>query len=186
MVKRKRKPTGEITADKVLKKLTDDIEAINNLLRATQSKLPDGCPATPLTKSELILLRTLSLELLRAIDPAFNVKGRLNLAIAERAFEKSMQKRIIFEKLGIESGVQVMTIHKSKGREFDGVVLVMEDNRKALWKKDSRSTDAELKDLYRVGISRAKEALGIIGFNDIYEEAKPAIQKLLPTGIFEK
>lgn len=186
IVRKKRKPAGDITAEKTLKKLFDDIETINNLLRATRSNLPDGCPPTPLTKSDIILLRTLSCELLRAIDPAFNVEGMLNLISAERAFEKSIQKRIIFEKIGIESGVQVMTIHKSKGREFDGVILLMEDNRKALWKNDSRSTDTELNDLYRVGISRAKEALGIIGYNDIYDEAKLPIQKLLPTGIFKK
>ncbi len=95
-----------------------------------------------------------------------------------------MQKRIIFEKLGIELGVQVMTIHKAKGREFDGVALVLEDSRKALWRKDSKSADSELNDVYRVGISRAKEAFGLIAYNDVYDDAKMPIQKLLPVKLF--
>ena len=78
-----------------------------------------------------------------------------------------------------------MTIHKAKGREFDGVVIVMEDSRKAMWKNDSKTSDSELNDLYCVGISRAKEALGLIGYNDIYNDAKPHVQKLLPTDIFK-
>ena len=97
-----------------------------------------------------------------------------------------MQQRIIFEKLGIESGIQVMTIHKAKGREFDGVVIVMEDSSKAMWLNDSKTSDSELDELYRVGISRARLAFGLIGYNDIYNDAKPHVQKLLPTDIFKK
>ena len=59
-----------------------------------------------------------------------------------------------------------MTIHKSKGREFDGVVLVLEDNHKALWKKDGPASGPEIDDLYRVAISRARSAFALVAFED--------------------
>ncbi|HKZ41690.1 MAG TPA: 3'-5' exonuclease, partial [Candidatus Hodarchaeales archaeon] len=98
---------------------------------------------------------------------------------ARRAFEVSLQQRIIFEKLGIHHSVEVMTIHKAKGREFNGVVLVFEDNYKALWKAGSLTADAELVDLYRVAISRARDVIGIIAYNDTIDHVRVEVRKLL-------
>jgi DNA helicase-2/ATP-dependent DNA helicase PcrA len=170
--------------DSIWKKVLNDLESVNKYLRAPLDKLPDGSPSTPFTKTDSPLLQVLRNETLRSIVHAFNHTGSLLSAKAIHLFENSMQKRIIFEKLGIESGVQVMTIHKSKGREFDGVVLVLEDNRKALWRNESNTSDTELEDLYRVGISRARDAFGLTAYNNIYNDAKPAVQKLLPDGHF--
>jgi len=170
--------------DSIWKKLLNDLESVNKYLRAPLNKLPDGSPSTPFTKADSRLLQVLRNETLRSIVHAFNHTGSLLSAKAIHLFENSMQKRIIFEKFGIESGVQVMTIHKSKGREFDGVVLVLEDNRKALWGNESNTSDTEIEDLYRVGISRARDAFSLTAYNNIYADAKPAVQKLLPNGHF--
>jgi len=165
-------------------KLFNDLEVVNTLLRSPLDKLPDGSPSTPFTKADSLLLQVLKNEFLKSIALAFNSGGFLQTVKGKHLFENSMQQRIIFEKLGIESGVQVMTIHKSKGREFDGVVLVLEDNRKALWRNESNTSDSELEDLYRVAISRARDAFGLTAYNDIFNDAKPAVQKLLPNGHF--
>jgi len=186
MVGRQRAPTKNKTKEGLISKLLYDIGAINKKLRAKKVDLPNNSPKTPMIKTDSPLLNTLCREFLQSIESAFYRKGHLNVVKAEITFEKSMQQRIIFEKLGIESGVQVMTIHKAKGREFDGVVIVMEDSRKAMWINDSKTSDSELNDLYRVGISRARAAFGLIGYNDIYDDAKPNVQKLLPTDIFKK
>jgi hypothetical protein len=186
LLKRQRGPTKNKTKEGLISKLRKDIEAINKKLRAKKGDLPNGSPKTPLIRTDNPLLNTLRNEFLLSIESAFNNQGHLNVLKAEISFEKSMQQRIIFEKLGIESGIQVMTIHKAKGREFDGVVLVMEDSRKAMWTNDSRTSDSELNDLYCVGISRAKNALGILGYNDMYNDAKTSVQKLLPRDIFKR
>lgn len=165
-------------------KILKDLEVVNTLIRAPLNKLPNGTPSTPFTKADSLLLQFLKNEFLKSIAPAFNSGGFLQPSKAEHLFENSMQQKIIFEKLGIETGVQVMTIHKSKGREFDGVVLVLEDNRKALWRNESNTSDTELEDLYRVAISRARDAFGLTSYNDIYNDAKPSVQKLLPDGQF--
>lgn len=186
IVCRQKGPTKDKTKEGLISKLVNDIRVINKKLRAKKGDLPNGSPKTPLIETDTPLMNTLCKELLLSIESAFYRKGHLNIAKAEILFEKSMQQRIIFEKLGIESGIQVMTIHKAKGREFDGVVIVMEDSHKAMWRNNSNASDSELNDLYRVETSRAKEAFGLIGYNDIYHDAKPYVQKFLPTDIFKK
>jgi superfamily I DNA/RNA helicase len=174
----------DISSSLIDDKIFRDLEVVNKLLRARKKNLPAGSPSTPFTKTDRLLLQVLKDETLKSITPAFNSNGSLQPTKAKHLFENSMQQKIIFEKLGIETGVQVMTIHKSKGREFDGVVLVLENNRKALWRNESNTPDTELEDLYRVGISRAKYAFGLTAYNNIFDEAKPAVQKLLPDGYF--
>lgn len=177
-------PPRDKSSSSIIDRIEKNLEVVNKLLRADKTILPTGSPSTPFTKTDSRLLKLLRDETLKSINPAFNSDGSLQPAKAKHLFEKSMQQRIIFEKLGIERGVQVMTIHKSKGREFDGVVLVLENNRKALWRNESNTLDKELADLYRVGISRARYAFGLTAYNNIFDEAKPAVQKLLPDGYF--
>ena len=77
------------------------------------------------------------------------------------------------------TGVEVMTIHKSKGREFEGVVLAIEDDHTALWRASNHLADDDINDLYRVAISRARDALIIVAFDDALNVAKPPVYKLL-------
>ena len=167
------------------KKLRYDLEHVNRLLRSRKDQLPTGTPTTPLTASDAVLLQVILDEFLKSVKSAFNPDYSLNTARASRSFEKFMRQRVIFEKTGISAGVQIMTIHKSKGREFDGVILVLEDNRKALWKRGSLASDSEVEDLYRVAISRAKYAFGLIAYKDSYGAARPAIQRMLPRALFD-
>ena len=79
-----------------------------------------------------------------------------------------------------------MTIHKSKGREFDGVILVLEDNPKAIWGKDSLATDDEIEELYLVAISRARSAFALIAFEDVYQNTASPMKRLLPPSLYNK
>ena len=167
--------------DDPVKKLREDLVKINDLLRATKKKLPEGTPSTPFNRGDIGLLDHLARYMMNIIEPSLWTSGSVDIAESRKAFESSMQQRIIFEKLGISENIEVMTIHKAKGREFDGVVLVFEDNRNALWRSDSRTQDSELLDLYRVAISRARYALRVVAYEDAIENAKPAVHRLLNT-----
>ena len=74
-----------------------------------------------------------------------------------------------------------MTIHKAKGREFEGAVLLLEDDPTAHWRvSGSRDPDiVAVTDLYRVATSRAREALEVVAFDDIAGDALPPVQTLL-------
>lgn len=165
-------------------KLARDIERMNDILKTSKEKLPLSISKNPL-KNEGATLRVFSKELLRTITPAFRFDGLLRIDKAKELFESTMQQKIVYEKLGIEAGVQIMTIHKSKGREFDGVILVLEDSHDAIWKRKTE-VDPEIEELYRVAISRARNAFGLIAYNDIFEEANPMVQKLLSKELFGK
>ena len=108
-----------------------------------------------------------------------NSSGKIDVDKAKKQFETVAQQKIVFEKLGIQKNVQVMTIHKSKGREFDGVILVLENNYGAIWKDKNRQKEEEIKDLYRVAISRAKKAISIVAFEDALNDASETTKRLL-------
>jgi DNA helicase-2/ATP-dependent DNA helicase PcrA len=168
--------------------LRKHLKQVNKRLRAAKNsktnRLPEGCPSTPFSGSDIPLLDSLSKDFQDSIESAFDGKLWLDIKKARWAFEKSTQQRIIFEKLGLQKSVQVMTIHKAKGREFDGVVLVLEDNGKQLW---TNSDDNEaVEDLYRVAISRARSAFALVAFKDAYQKAAPAVKRLLPEGLFAR
>ena len=165
-------------------KLGNDLENVNEVLRAKSDKLPPGSPKTPLTKNDIPLLNVLRERFLKLTEKRLQPYGQLELAKARRDFERSAQREVLYEKLGIEEAVQVMTIHKAKGREFDGVVLVLESSPKALWRKDSHISNQELEDLYRVAISRGRNAFALVAHNDIFDDAKLPVQRLLPKNLF--
>jgi hypothetical protein len=160
-------------------KLFNDVEAINRVLRARKGDLPEGSPGTPFTRDDSPLLEVLRDSLLRLFRGEIEMTGHLDLKAANGGFERMMQQRVLFEKLGIQPVIQVMTIHKAKGREFDGVVLLLENSRKALWRKSSRSRDADVEDLYRVAISRARYAVSLVAFEDAVGDAKEPVRRLL-------
>lgn len=97
-----------------------------------------------------------------------------------------MQQRVIFEKIGLEPRIQLMTIHKAKGREFDGVVLVLEDNHEAFWKASKRMDEEERLDLYRVAMTRARHAFALVAFEDACTDAAPVLRRLLPQPVFRQ
>lgn len=165
--------------ESVIEKLDDDLDKINRHLRAPRTKLPVGSPPTPFTAADKPLLHQLATFVIHSIEPFIHIRPFLKLDEARRHFESLMQQRILFEKLGLRRGIEVMTIHKAKGREFDGTILVFEDNPKALWKATSRTSNEELVDLYRVAVSRARDVLGVVAYNDAVASAKPAVQHLL-------
>lgn len=159
-------------------KLQSDIGNINKHLYTKKEKRSSGMPNMPFTKADSSLLTFLADRFLASIRPLIKPSGALNIKKAKIAFEKTLQQRIIFEKLGLQRGIEIMTIHKSKGREFDGVVLALENDHTALWRSAS-VTDAEIDDLYRVAISRAREAIIFVAFEDASALAKTPVKKLL-------
>lgn len=163
----------------VLGKLRDDVAKVNDWLRATKSKLPSGCPATPFTKADGPLLQLLTDEFVGSFQSMLIGTTLLDVNAAWRTFEGSMQVRAYREKLGVSQKVQVMTIHKAKGREFDGVVVVLEDSPKALWREGGKSSDIEVSDLYRVAISRARNVVAMVAFADAKEMARLPLRPML-------
>lgn len=176
-VKRQQKfKNDETPTEKIHKNIGD----INKLLRETKENLPENTPLSPFTASDTAFLEVLKDEFIKsAIEPFLLSVGQVDIVKVRQNFETSMQRRIIFEKMGIEYGVHIMTIHKAKGREFDGVVLGLENNPTALWKNTSNVDDSEIKDLYRVAISRARDILSLVAYDDAIQEAKPSVKKLL-------
>lgn len=167
---------------KVQNMRTLNIDAISNILRARRQDLPDGCPSTPFDRTDLPLLKIMSSKFLEIISQ-YNYQNHIDVKKAEKYFEKAIQQNIIFEKQGIQKSVQVMTIHKAKGKEFDGVVLVLEDSPKAVWSR-SELKECEIEDLYRVAITRAKTAFSLVAFQNSYSKATPPVKKILPPDLF--
>ena len=161
--------------------LKSNLDIINKWLRKTKENLQKELSingSTPFRKDDIPLLGTITDEFIKAVESSVDSLGRLDVEKARILFEKNTQQNIIFEKLGIQKSIQVMTIHKSKGREFDGVILVLEDDHSAIWKKSGNIE--EIEDLYRVAISRAKNALAIVAFDDAVNEAADPVKRLLP------
>jgi superfamily I DNA/RNA helicase len=165
------------------KRLKTNLSTLNKLLRATQAEMREeginDCPSTAFDKRDRGLLETLVDDFIESIKNHVNTRWKLDIEKASISFEKANQQKVIFEKLGIQKNVQVMTIHKSKGREFDGVVLVLEDNHKAFWRKINSRLDTEIEELYRVAISRARSAFAIVAFEDARNEAAEPLKQFL-------
>lgn len=176
VVHRMRKPESGTDP---MAKLQSDIGNINKHLYTKKEKRSSGMPNMPFTKADSSLLAFLADRFLASITPLIKPSGVLNIKKAKIAFEKTLQQRIVFEKLGLQRGIEIMTIHKSKGREFDGVVLALENDHTALWRSSSSVTEAEIDDLYRVAISRAREAFIVVAFEDASALTKAPVKKLL-------
>ena len=161
--------------------LKSNIGTINDWLRKTKDKLKNELSlngSTPFDKNEISLLDTLSNEFVNSIEYSTDISGKIDVNKAKKQFESTAQQRIIFEKLGIQKNVQVMTIHKSKGREFDGVAIVLED-KNGIWKSKDETKIEEIKELYNVAISRSKKAISIVAFEDSINEASEPVKRLL-------
>lgn len=177
-----RAPNNPMDSDSRLK---NNIETINKVLRARREDLPNNCPSTPFDRTEITLLKFIASEFTKSIMLYISLDGKLDIRKASWAFEKANQQKVIFEKQGIQKNVQVMTIHKAKGREFDGVILVLESNRKAIWQRND-IPDEEIEDLYRVAVSRNRSAFSLVAFADSYPKATRPVKRLLPSDLFPR
>lgn len=181
-VKGQRKPKDFLRLKNEKRILANNLEKINKLFRLKKKELPNGAPKTPFTKEDCQLLSHLSEQFMNYIQPAWKHDDLLDLTLAKKLLENNMRQQILFEKIGIRTEIEIMTIHKSKGREFDGVIVVLEDNHKALWKKNSKILKDELIDLYRVAFSRARSAIAMIAYIDAINEIDPSLRFIFPTG----
>lgn len=174
-VRRFKKPkAGQSSSEKLRK----DLARFGELLRETKESLPAGMPSTPFTKHDTALLSRFAAQMLTVVEPRIAFDGRLDISGARLAFEKAIRQKVLLEKSGVSSPIQVMTIHKAKGREFDGAVLVLEDDRRALWRASSNIPETERVDLYRVGLSRARELLVVVAFDDSGGEIADSLARL--------
>ncbi len=171
----KRPRPGQSAAEK----LSSDLTRAGHLLRQTKGRLPNGMPSTPFEARDIPLLEILAERLMAVITPRLGKGGTLDVTSAALAFEKSVRQSLLLEKAGVTAPVQVMTIHKSKGREFDGVVLVLEDDPRALWLTSSHLPEQERVDLYRVAISRARHQLVVVALRDARDRIAPPLAKLI-------
>jgi len=171
-------------------RLEGNLSTLNEMLRATQEKQREkgvkNPHSTPFDRGDTPLLEILRDEFIASIAKNVDTGSRLDIKRAEVSFERASQQKVIFEKLGIQKNVQVMTIHKSKGREFDGVVLVLENSPKAIWRESGNASDEEIEDLYRVAISRARSAFALVAFEDAWEDAAEPVRRLLPKELFHR
>lgn len=164
---------------RALDKFSHDLDRFNELLRTPKRKLPTGMPSTPFEQRDIPLLGLFADHVLGLLGPMIKSDGTLDVAQALIVFERSIRKRILLEKAGVSATIQVMTIHKSKGREFDGVVLLLENDPRALWRASSPVPEREREDLYRVALSRARERLVVVAFGDARIEIAPRLSRLV-------
>lgn len=162
-----------------MEKLASDLARLAEFLRVTKAKLPSGTAPTPFSRHDTCLLRHLASELLGVVEPELAGRASIDVANATSRFERSIRQRVLLEKTGTGSLLQVMTIHKAKGREFDGTVLLVEDDPRALWRAESFIHDEEQEDLYRVAVSRSRERIVIVAFEDAVADAASPVSRLL-------
>jgi DNA helicase-2/ATP-dependent DNA helicase PcrA len=81
---------------------------------------------------------------------------------ARTALDQALAQEQILDGIEHQSGIQVMTFHKAKGKQFDGVIIVREARRTGagvessfIWRGDSEPFPKSRRVL-RVGITRAK------------------------------
>lgn len=160
-----------------------ELKALNdlrefNVLLTTGVESNGRRSRTSFSKSDRPLLNLIAHEFLGSVLPY--IRAAAPLEDVRRAFESVMLQRVVFEKEGIHKSIQAMTIHKSKGREFDGVILVLESSPMAAWRQSCGYPLDEVEDLYRVGITRARRALTVVAYSDGKEAAAAPVKRLFP------
>ncbi len=163
---RMRKPRPDQSC---IEKIENDMETIGGELRS--SGIVD--------QTEMYTLRSVAIQFVDWISSLMDHSGQVDIRDAQIQFDRWLQQRIIKEKLGIQPWTQIMTIHRSKGREFDGVIVVFEDSYDAAWRAGRSIPEKEVRDLYRVALSRARHALALIAFDDAHKHAAEPLRPLL-------
>lgn len=110
-------------------------------------------------ESACAFLRKVGIETLSALSPDYESKARLKDVINDAKahiedllkLEPNLPKAL--ERFSDDQAVRILTIHKSKGLEFDSVIILGVENQ-SFWGKE----DAE-RCAFFVGVSRAKKRL---------------------------
>lgn len=135
-----------------------------------------------------LLLRNSNLKELEQIDYdlsyllAFNRGKRIALELqntwaqngfylsARQALDNALVEDLILSGVESLSGIHVMTIHKSKGKQFDGVIIFRASNHSPLvWPRDVYPYDKSRR-ILRVAITRAKSHVMIL--NDVFSKCE--------------
>jgi len=108
-------------------------------------------------------LKQISLETLVALSPDYESRERLKEVVGNTKtcieellkIEPDLPKAL--ERFSDEQAVRILTIHKSKGLEFDSVIIMAVENEIFFFKNETEQ--AENLCSYFVGVSRAKRRL---------------------------
>lgn len=108
-------------------------------------------------------LKQISLETLVALSPDYESRDRLNEVVRSTKarieellkLEPDLPKAL--ERFSDDQAVRILTIHKSKGLEFDSVIIMAVENEIFFFK--NQAEQAENRCAYFVGVSRAKKRL---------------------------
>ncbi|ATC58870.1 UvrD-helicase domain-containing protein [Vibrio anguillarum] len=108
-------------------------------------------------------LKKMSIETLVALSPDYESRARLKEVIASTKahieellkIEPDLPKAL--ERFADDQAVRILTIHKSKGLEFDSVIIMAIENETFFFK--NQAGEDENRCAYFVGVSRAKKRL---------------------------
>jgi DNA helicase II / ATP-dependent DNA helicase PcrA len=81
---------------------------------------------------------------------------------AERTVELALDRQVLMSADREPSGCVLMSIHKSKGKEFDGVILVEGTHSSPFFDARDRPPHAASRRLLRVGITRARALVRLV------------------------
>lgn len=161
------------------KKRTNLLRALRAIILLLQSHRFSGDPGKDwlfvrykLRDSGEETLRRVShdLEYLMAFNRGRRISGNLSAiwsetgtyARARQALDSALAEEQILSGIDDLRGIHVMTMHKSKGKQFDGVVILRETHRSPfIWPND-KSPFPKSRKVLRVAITRAKHHVLIL------------------------
>ncbi|MGI2813829.1 UvrD-helicase domain-containing protein [Aeromonas veronii] len=108
-------------------------------------------------------LKQVSIETLVSLSPDYESHGRLKEVVRDTKarieellkLEPNLPKAL--ERFSDDQAVRILTIHKSKGLEFDSVIIMAVENETFFFKNESEQKENLC--AYFVGVSRAKKRL---------------------------
>ncbi len=111
------------------------------------------------------------MRLFRARDEVGGALATLWLATggyagAERAVELALDRQVLMSTDREPSGCVLMSLHKSKGKEFDGVIVVEGAHSSPFFDVRDRPPHAPSRRLLRVGITRARALVRLVRPHD--------------------
>lgn len=136
-----------------------------------------GDPAQDWLSARDVLAKTTGLDdvfaearmmrLFRARDEVGGALAALWLATggysgAEKAVELALDRQVLMSLDREPSGCVLMSIHKSKGKEFDGVILVEGSHSSPFFDARDKPPHAASRRLLRVGITRARTLVRLV------------------------
>ncbi len=169
--------------NKTRRPTTKLFKGIETLLKELQIIKYDGDPGKDWMAVRMLLKKS-KIKELEQVDRdlqyllVFNRGKRISLELqnawtengfylhARRALDSALAEDQILSGIEDLSGIHVMTMHKSKGKQFDGVVIFRANNHSPfVWNKDTYPFEKSRK-ILRVAITRAK--CHVIILNDVF------------------